>query len=326
MIPYAVIGTGWISGSFIRAARDTELALAGICSRTRARGMAFAREQALDELPVYQSVEALARDSAIKACYVASPNRFHAAQCEILLEAGKHVLCEKPVTVTPGELERLQKLAARRGLIFQEAIMYLHTPERRAVRELLPRLGGMQGAMLDFSQRSSKYDSLLAGELPNVFNPAMAAGAWMDLGIYCLYPALDFFGEPERAFAHARFLKSGADGAGAAVFQYRDFPVTLSWCKTGQSRGVSQIIGDEGTLTLASISQFQGVAHYNNEGYGSFIDVPRKKHEVMQWEARAFCDYILGRPSMVPYEEASALALRVSKWMEQIRALAGISL
>ena len=316
MINFATIGTSWIAEEFYAASQGTELVLAGVCSRNAQRGRDFAHKLGNPDIAVYTSAEDLAQDENIRAVYVASPNSCHASQCETLLQHGKHVLCEKPITVTPQELKHLQALAKQQGLIFMEAIMYLHTPARQAVKQALPALGNITTAHFDFSQRSSRYDALLAGELPNIFNPALAAGAFNDLGIYCVYPALDFFGQPEHISAAMHMLHTGADGSGTAMLTYPDKLVTLTWSKLGQSRGVSQIMGNAGTLTIQSISQFQGIMLGEQS-----LAQPLQKHEVMRYEAQAFCDYILGRTSRVSYKEASTLALQASEFMQQVREL-----
>jgi len=319
MIPYAIVGTSWISEEFFLASLCSDLALAGICSRTEEKGRAFARRLGQPGVPVYTSVEDLAAAPGVEALYIASPNSLHAPQSEALLRAGKHVLCEKPVTADPGDLEKLQTLAQTRGLVLMEAIMYLHTPARQAVKAALPELGEITGAHFDFSQLSSKYDALARGELPNVFSAAMRGGALNDLGIYCAYPALDFFGPAQGIQSQANLLPTGADGAGAALLRYPGFTLTLTWSKLGQSRGVSQVMGTKGTLTIRSISQFQGVTFHPRGGEPRELAAPLQKHEVMRYEARAFCDYILGRPAAVPYGEASGLALSVARGMEEIR-------
>ena len=147
----------------------------------------------------------------------------------------------------------------------------------------------------------------------------MAAGAWNDLGVYCVYPALDFFGDPADLAAQMHMLSTGADGAGVALLRYPGMQVTLTWSKLGQSRGVSQIMGDNGTVTIRSISQFQDVTLYDRHGNAHALAQPLQKFEVMRYEAQAFCDYILGRTAAVPYEEAAGLALRVARWMERAR-------
>ena len=338
MIPYATIGTSWIAEEFFAASRCSDLVLSGVCSRSRETGLAFAQKIGLPDVPVFTSIDGLAAAPGVEAVYVASPNIFHVPQSEALLNAGKHVLCEKPIAVNPGDLERLQALAREKNLVCMEAIMYLHTPARRAVKDILPQMGEITGAHFDFSQLSSRYNELAEGGLPNVFNPAMRGGALNDLGVYCVYPAMDFFGPPLDIQAGTHMLPgvpggpagslglvTGVDGAGAALLRYPGFTLTLTWSKLGQSRGVSQIMGTQGTLAIRSISQFQGVTFHPRSAVSREVSTPRElaaplqKFEVMQYEARAFCDYISKKPAPVPYEEAGGLALSVARCMEGIR-------
>ena len=97
---YAVIGTGWIVDSYIEGA---QLAggweLAAVCSRNRQHGLDFAGKYGV--ATVYTTPEELAADPTIQAVYIASPNAFHYPQSKLMLSAGKHVLCEKPITVLP---------------------------------------------------------------------------------------------------------------------------------------------------------------------------------------------------------------------------------
>ena len=321
MIPFAILGTNWISGAFYAASLSSDLVLRGICSRARETGAAFAQKIGQPDTPVFTSIEALAAAPGIEAVYIAGPNSLHARQSEALLRAGKHVLCEKPIVTRPEDLERLQALAREKGLILMEAIMYLSTPARAAVKAALPELGEITSAHFDFSQLSSKYDDLAAGNFANVFLPEMQGGAWNDLGIYCAYPALDFFGPPLAVQAQVQLLPTGADGAGAALLRTPGCPVTLTWSKLGQSRGVSQIMGTKGTITIRSLSQFQGITLHPREGEPhELAPFPQSKHsDTMRHEARAFCDYIAERPAAVPYEEACALALAVARAMEEVR-------
>lgn len=71
--------------------------------------------------------------------------------------------------------------------------------------------------------------------MPNIFNPALAAGCLMDLGVYCVYPALDFWGEPERIQTTASFLSTGADGWDSAIFSYPELEVSITCSKVGRA-------------------------------------------------------------------------------------------
>lgn len=84
--------------------------------------------------------------------------------------------------------------------------MMLHLPARAVLHRALSRIGRIHTARLDFSQLSSKYPLYLAGKNPNIFNPEFATGCLMDLGIYCVYAALDLFGLPDSLEASAGFL------------------------------------------------------------------------------------------------------------------------
>ena len=84
--------------------------------------------------------------------------------------------------------------------------MFLHLPQRKILEEALSQIGTVSLAKIDFCQRSSKLDAYLNGELPNIFNPALETGALMDLGVYCLYPALALFGKPESFQIHPLML------------------------------------------------------------------------------------------------------------------------
>ena len=87
--------------------------------------------------------------------------------------------------------------------------MYMFNPARELLRNSLEKIGRITSAHFDFSQLSSKYPAYLSGNLPNIFNPALATGCLMDLGIYCVYPAIDLFGIPDKITACASFMDSG---------------------------------------------------------------------------------------------------------------------
>lgn len=321
---YAVIGTGWIVDSYIEgAALAGGWELAAVCSRSREKGLAFGSKYGVST--VYTAPEELAADPSIEAVYIASPNCLHYAQSRTMLLAGKHVLCEKPVTVLPKECEELQVLAAEKGLIYLEAIMMLHLPQRQAVLDALPALGQITSAHLDFSQLSSKYEAYLRGELPNIFNPKMATGSLMDLGVYCVYPALDWFGFPRHITAAADFLPTGADGSCAAILEYPDKLVTLGCSKVGQSSLGSEILGDNGTLAIDSISQLARIQLYQNDGTSRSIVGSYEKNVLMSGEARDFLRYITcPGETREEYAYASRLSLDVCRVMAEIRRLAGI--
>ncbi len=318
---YGVVGTGWIAKSFIDGARllcnaDFE----AVYSRTEENGGKFAAENGIST--VYTDFDRFANGD-FEAAYVASPNRLHYEQSKKLIEAGKHVICEKPITVEPEELAELQSLARKNGVIYIEAIMYMFNPARELLKDALNKIGRITSIHFDFSQLSSKYPAYLEGKLPNIFNPALATGCLMDLGIYCVYPALDLFGLPKKITACAHFMESGADGSGNAAFLYHDKLVNLTYSKLGQDRLGSQVFGDEGTITIESISKLINMKLIDNCGNVTEIigDVP--KETLMGYEAKAFEEFI-ANPHNPYYAVTAERALQVSKAMKEIRDISGI--
>lgn len=290
MIKYGVIGSGWIAEEFVKGAQLVDgLKFSAMYSRTEEKGKKFSEK--FGDVPVYTDLNEFAK-SDIDAVYIASPNSLHYFQSKLMLENGKNVLCEKPITITPQEFIELNELAERKGLVYTEAIMMMHLPQRKIIREKLKSLGKISTAHFDFSQLSSKYPALLRGENPNIFNPKMKTGCLRDLGIYCFYPAIDFFGEPDRIISSAGFLPTGADGYGSAILDCADVQATLTYSKIGQDFSGSQIIGDRGTMTIGSISKLTDVKIWYNDGTCEELVGEIEKHILMSREAKDFYDYI----------------------------------
>lgn len=322
MVRFGVIGSGWIAEEFVKGTQLVDgLEFAAMYSRTYEKGKAFADKFA--DVPVYTDINEFA-DSDIDAVYIASPNKLHYEQSRLMLEHGKHVLCEKPITVTPDEFEELSALAAEKKLIYTEAIMMLHLPAKEVLREALTKIGKITTAHFDFSQLSSKYAALKRGENPNIFNPEMKTGCLRDLGIYCFYPVVEYFGTPEKITASAGFIETGADGYGTVILDYPEMQITLTYSKIGQSYLGSQIFGDRGTITIESISQLTNIFIHHADHYAEgksemvFGDVP--KHELMSYEARSFLNYIENTEEFCKeYCENNKKILEVSKMMFEVK-------
>lgn len=324
MLRFGTVGTSWITEEYIHGAKDSGLwELSAVYSRTEDKGREFAAKHGAAS--VYTSLEELAGSPLVDAVYVASPNALHYEHCKLLLEHGKHVICEKPLCAQAEKVRMLQETARKKNLIFLEAIMFLHLPQRKILEDALNRIGKITFAKLDFCQRSSKLDSYLAGELPNIFNPVLETGALMDLGVYCVYPALALFGSPESFHIDSLLLESGADGAGALTLRYPDKLVTLTYSKMGQAGANTDFQGTEGTVAVESISRIAGVSLVHRDKTVEHLHGEDEKYKLMGWEAKDFYRYITEpEASRAEYERCTALSLEVSTLMENVRKQAGI--
>lgn len=318
MLKYSVIGTSWITKSFIDGANLYEdLSLDGVYSRSFEKGSAFAEETGAKR--VFTDFNDLV-SSDTDLVYVASPNVCHYEQCKALLLNEKHVICEKPITITASEFKELCNISNEKNLVYFEAIMYMHTPLRQVLKDAVSKIGNIRSATIDFSQLSSKYQALKNGELPNIFNPEMKTGALNDLGIYCVYPVIDLFGMPEKITPVQHFLHTGADGSGSAAFEYKDKLITITYSKVGQSRSFSQIMGDEGTVTIESISKLDGIRLFNNAGEETLLNGETDKKYLMGNEAKSAIDFILNRKETDNFlKECQLMNEKVLLCMEKMR-------
>ena len=212
-IGWAVLGPGRISHSFVTdllLVPDARLVAVG--SRSLERAQAFADRyagpsDASGEVRAHGSYEELVADPAVDVVYVASPHALHEEHTMLALEAGKHVLCEKPMTLEAATTERLFAEARERGLFLMEAMWMATHPTVRTVLRLLAE--GEHGralqvhADLGFPVQVDPTDRLV--------DPALGGGVLLDQGIYPLTLAHLVLGEPEQLVAVAALAESGID-------------------------------------------------------------------------------------------------------------------
>ncbi len=323
MISLATIGTSEICRKFLEAANLTRrFKLEAVYSRKLDTGTAFGKEFGCER--VFTSLEELAKCDGICAVYIASPNALHYEQSKLMLENGKHVICEKPIVTSPSEYRELKALADRSGLVYMEAIMPIYRDCRERLKKAVSEIGRVRGANLDFIKRSSRYDRYLAGEQVNIFDKSLKAGALNDLGVYCVFAAIDLFGTPKSLSSFKTLGYNGIDLSGVSVFEYDGFNATLTYSKCAESKSESLICGEDGYITLSSISQYAGIKLCKG-GVEREISGILTHSETMAFEIKAFADFIENpAQNRERYAQASALSLNVHTVMEKIRKNAKI--
>lgn len=324
MLKFGIIGTSWITNTYVDGALQSGLwEFTGIYSRSLERGLEFGEKYGVTN--VFTDIDEFANSKDIDAIYIASPNHLHVHHAKIFIKAGKHVICEKPLTAHYQDVLELQRLAKENNVIFLEAIMFMHLPKRDILLESLDKIGNVSYAKFDFCQRSSKYDSYLNGNLPNIFNPEMETGGLMDLGVYCLYPALYFFGEPNSINVNTLMMKSGVDSSGSITFKYSDKILQITYSKIGQASANSEIQGDFGTIEIESISKLENIRILYSNGNIETLAETYDKHILMGYESIDFYKYITDLESnKEEYEKCSEMSVLVAKYLEDIRKIGGV--
>ena len=320
MIRLATVGTSAITDQFLEAVQSTgRMEHTAVYSRHVDTGRAFAEKHGVSA--VYTDLEQMAK-SDIDAVYIATPNRFHAAQARVFLQNGKHVICEKPIATSREEYTQTKAIADRHACVYMEAMVSCNALWAPRVRQAVREIGRIHMARLDFCQRSSRLDAFLSGIPQNIFDMSLCAGTLMDLGVYCAYAAVDLLGMPDSITATAQYFDNGADCSGSAVFTYSGFPAVLTYSKAGQSVAGSEIIGENGTLVIDSVSQYAG-ARLIKDGKETVLSDSPEHFVSMQGEVIRFADFI-ERKNINEYNELSDLALQVHGCMDKIKQAAGI--
>jgi D-xylose 1-dehydrogenase (NADP+, D-xylono-1,5-lactone-forming) len=186
-----LLSTARINDAILRGASLTDaVEIVAVGSRDTARANAYAREHRIAR--AHGSYEELLADPEVDAIYNSLPNSLHVEWSIRALEAGKHVLCEKPLDRSPGEVERLFDVAERHGLVVMEAFMYRHHPQTHALLELV-RSGGIG----ELRQISALFSFTITDPANVRLRPDLAGGSLMDVGCYCVSGSRLLAGEPE---------------------------------------------------------------------------------------------------------------------------------
>lgn len=324
MLNLATIGTGFIVKNFIGGIMllKDKFNLTCVYSRNLQHGREFATQFSCSD--VVTDLEVLAKRKDVDVVYIASPNSLHFPQALLMLQNKKHVILEKPATVTVEQLKQLHKCAQENGVYIIEAIIPMYLPARDILKNAVNEIDEIQSARFQYCQYSSRYDAYLRGERPNVFTAEFAGGSIMDLGIYCIYPAIDLFGEPEDITVTATVLDTGVDSNMTCVFKYSDKIVNIISSKTSQSDIPSEILGSKGSVNIGYPSKYFDIVLVKDKKE-TLLAGEMSKEEQMSYEAEFLHSLVTAPDSvMEKYNYLKALSLKVCATLQKARALGGL--
>ncbi|HHY15050.1 MAG TPA: Gfo/Idh/MocA family oxidoreductase [Firmicutes bacterium] len=319
------VGTGSIVELFLQAVSEIEdISCAAVYSRSEARGRRLAAKFGVTK--VYTDFGQMLADDGVNWIYIASPNSLHYEQARRSLEMGKHVICEKPFTSTSAEAADLMDRAEKRGLFLFEAITTIHLPNFELIKGKIGELGRIRIVQANYSQYSARYDRVLAGEQPNVFNPAFSGGTLVDLNIYNLHFIMGLFGEPLQCKYYANKLENGIDTSGSLILQYPGFVASAVGSKDTWGESFVAVQGERGYLYVNQgangcrsfyIKINGGPAReYNVQG-------AVEHHDLLRYELLAFKE-IYKQGDQKAYRRLSEHTCSVLKTLEKARHSAGI--
>lgn len=303
MVRVGIIGTSLITEKMIAATNGIrKFQVTAVYSRDIEKAIAFGSRLGVHHF--YDNLEEFAKSEEFDAVYIASPNSCHCEQALLMMNHKKHVLCEKPLASNTAEVNQMFEAAHENGVVLLEAMRSAFAPEFPRIRSYFKKLGKIRRVTFQFNQLSSKYDAFQKGQVANSFNPEMAGGALMDLGCYCIYPMVFWFGLPNEITGTSLFLENGVDGAGTVLLNYGDMIGEARYSKITNDTTPCEIQGEKAVMQISHIASTRDMMVRYPNGFKEVVHFDQRDNN-MEYEVRAFIEMIEeGRPFDV-YEKAS---------------------
>ena len=299
-VKWGILSTANINRKVIPGAHASKkVELIAVASRDLRRAEEYAREWKIDR--AYGSYEALLEDDDVEAVYISLPNNLHCEWSIRAVEAGKHVLCEKPMSRHVGGVEAAFDAAEKAQRILMEAFMYRHNPQTTRLRQLVDEgvIGDLRIVRSCFS--FSLYDA------ENIrLRTELEGGSLMDVGCYCVSGSRLLGGEPESVYGQQFIGPSGTDWVFTGAMRFPDDVFAQFDCGTAlPERDELEAIGSDGSLFLDDPWHCQQPAiELRRDGGVERIEVERADSYRLELEnlsdaIRGAADPLLGRDDAV---------------------------
>lgn len=284
-IRLGTVGSGFIVRLILDNVKRTEgIELEAVYSRSLEKGEKLAGEY--DCGKVYTDMDAFLADESIDLVYIATPNLLHYEQARTALLAGKHILLEKPFTTKAEHARELAALAKEKGLFLLEAAPTGFLPNFTILKEELKKIGKIRLVMSNYSQYSSRYDAVLRGEKPAIFDPEYAGGCLMDINFYNVMLNVLLFGKPKSAIYYPNRYPGLSDTSGVMVMEYDGFVSTNAGAKDTWGINFFQIEGEQGFIYIENgsngLKSIRTVTKDSDDTYNAQPDPDRWFYEIRE--------------------------------------------
>ena len=316
---WGILATGGIAHAFARDLRTAGRDLVAVGSRRAEASRAFADEFGIAR--AHDSYQALVDDPDVDILYIATPHPAHAENAILALEHGKHVLVEKPFTLTQPEAARVRDVARANGLLAMEAMWTRYLPHMIRIREIIAAgtLGEVRALFADHTQRISADPAHRLNAIE------LGGGALLDLGIYPVSFAWDILGEPATMTASARLIETGADSEIATTFTHAGGAVS-STISASRSAGpnVAHILGTEARIDIDRV-WYTPTSFRVIDPAGDVVEDYVSQHEGrgMQYQALAAERYVADGTldsDILPLDETVA----IMGTLDELRRIVGV--
>ena len=260
---WAVLGTGVVANQMAQAMQGVGCKLYAVGNRTHSKAVDFANKYGIEK--VYDDLNDMFYDDNVDVIYITSPHNTHIDFIMKALENGKHILCEKSITLNSVELEKALKKADEKNLVLAEAMTIYHMPLYKKLMKLVEN-----GEIGDVSMIQANFGSYKDYDMKNrFFNMNLAGGAMLDIGVYAISLARCFLkSKPDNVISTVKFAPSGVDEMSGIVMTNKEGQMTvisLSLHTKQPKRCV--ICGDKGYIEIMEYPRaWEAAIHYVESG------------------------------------------------------------
>ena len=261
------IGVGVIGNQLAEAMHDLGGKLYGVANRTYSKAVDFAKKYEIEK--VYDCIDDVFEDDNVDVVYISTPHNTHIEYLRKALSAGKHVLCEKSITLNSKELEEAIQLANENHVVLAEAMTIFHMPIYRKLNEVKKDLGPLRMIQMNFGSYK-EYDMK-----NRFFNKNLAGGAMLDIGVYALSFVRWFMSSsPNQVTSQVKLAPTGVDEQVGMLLMNKEqemATILLSMHAKQPKRGT--IVFDKGYITMFEYPRGQkAVITYTEDGHEEMIE------------------------------------------------------
>jgi predicted dehydrogenase len=211
---WGILGAGRIAKSFVRDCQADGINIAAVGSRTLENSQSFAVELGIAK--AHGSYQELVDDPDVQVIYVATPNPMHVGNALLAIEAGKHVLVEKPFTLNASQAQAIKDAAASKGVFAMEAMWTRFLPSMLRIEQVVA--DGVIGVVRPMQVDHCHF--LPFERAPRLHEPSLGGGALLDLGIYPVSFVHRLLGEPSEIVARGTLTNQGVDEIVSAIMTF----------------------------------------------------------------------------------------------------------
>ena len=243
---WGILGTGWIAHEMGEALNEVNGEIYAVCATTLENAQKYAEEFQVTK--AYGSADEMIDDPNVDIVYIATPHNLHYQFLLQAVKAGKHVFCEKSITVNSRQLEECVAIAKEKGLVICDGMTLLHMPLYKKLKEMIS-----EGAIGDVKMVQVNFGSCKEYDVTNrFFSKELAGGALLDIGVYATSFARFFMkSKPNAVLTTANYFETGVDETSGILLENPDGEMAvmaLTMRAKQPKRGV--VAGEKGFIEI----------------------------------------------------------------------------